>query len=140
MGVIPVYMADGLEPPIVPLIRWEMASIEMSEMQALDLEGMTKKLSAIPSHEVQTMTKRLESIRSECFETKDKLADCFVRSISILIRNQVYDQPPKLFAERMRMPLCPSRLWDLVPDFWFEIPYFGVWYENNTKAAFDMLF
>ena len=106
-GAIPIFMADGLEPPFAPLINWNLASVHIPEEAALDFDALQKKIRSIPPNAVDTMGRNVRKIWEKCFENQKKRAYCLLQSVWILVQNKTFSKPPKLFAERMSVPLCP---------------------------------
>lgn len=131
-GAIPVFLADGLEPPYSPLIHWEDASIHFKEEMALDMEGMLQELRAIPPERVVELASNVQKIREVCFGTYAKRMDCFLKTVTLVVKNQTFAEPPKEFAERLRVPLCPRK--EQYDDSG------EVKYENTTYSSFHTLY
>ena len=132
-GAVPVFLADGHEPPFGPLIRWEMCSVNLSEMDALDIRGMRGKLLKYTPEEIDTMASHAKTVYEECFQTPQNRSECLVRSLRILVRDGSQQQSPLEFAGRMRMPLCPS------PKRHADDSG-RVLYENNTFETWHKLY
>ena len=135
-GAVPVFLADGYEPPFGPLIRWEMCSVSLPETDALDIRGMREKLLKYTPEEIDAMASHAKSVYEECFETPHNRSECLVRSLRILARdgpsvNQ--QQPPVEFAGRMTTPLCPGQK-RYADDSGL------VMYENNTFETWRELY
>jgi hypothetical protein len=140
-GVIPVFLADGYEPPFAPLIRWELASVTFPETQAKDLETIVSRLRRFSNDDVEQMARSVQEIRTRCFRTAKARVDCLLQSLSILVVQQQQQQQQQnttaigstvSVAERMRMPLCPRRE--------METHSGDVLYENNTFSSFQTLY
>jgi hypothetical protein len=132
-GAVPVFLADGFEPPYAPLVRWDGASVHLPEMAALDLGAVRRALRSIPADAVAGMGRNVDRIYRECFATAAKRAACLVKSLQILIEQRTFTEPPVQFAERLRLALCPSSKRSTDDSGWVR-------YENNTFQTWHTLY
>ena len=114
-GVIPVILADGMSLPYGHLIDWPQARLALPESRAKNFSAIVETVAAVSKGRKARMRSKVRRIYEECMATDAKLADCFLRDLSLAVRAPREAAALKA-AESLRGPDCPSHDLDVAGD------------------------
>ncbi len=114
-GVIPVILADGMSLPYGHLVDWPQARLALPESLAKNFSAVVAAVAAVSKGRKARMRAKVRQIYEECMATDAKLADCFLRDLSLAVRAPREAAALKA-AESLRGPDCPSHDLDVAGD------------------------
>ena len=106
-GVIPVVLADGMSLPYSHLVDWPQARLALPEALAKNFSAVVETVAAVSKGRKARMRSKVRLIYNECMATDARLADCFLRDLSLAVRAPHREAALKA-AESLRGPDCPS--------------------------------
>ena len=93
--------------PYGHLVDWPQAPLSLPEALAKNFSAVVATVAAVSKGRKARMRSKVRLIYNECMATDARLADCFLRDLSLAVRAPHREAALKA-AESLRGPDCPS--------------------------------
>ena len=77
---------DGMSLPYGHLVDWPQARLALPESLAKNFSAVVETVAAVSKGRKARMRAKVRRIYDECMATDAKLADCFLRDLSLAVR------------------------------------------------------
>ena len=107
---------NGMSLPYSHLVDWPQARLALPEPRAKNFSALVETVAAVSKGRKARMRSKVRLIYDECMATDARLADCFLRDLSLAVRAPGRQAAALKAAESLRGPDCPSHDLDVAGD------------------------